>query len=238
MSGYADVADSLPAKLSVKELDTALADLQGEMHYEDHQTASRVIDIVAGCTGFFSAPASAKFHLNEEHGLFRHSLGVTYRLFALDEAYNLIDDYGRLELFLAGLLHDLGKAGQVRLETAPGAGPQVILGSTIYHTYCEPYYIKKFFKTKPGEFEYKRNPERVGMSIPMSSLHFIGTVLSDVWKPSIAAWQAIGYHDGMYVPEGDHTKHSETKLLLALHQADMFQSRVEGEWATGSGWFG
>jgi hypothetical protein len=237
---YAKTADVIPTKLSHAELDAALKALVGELPPEQQDKFTAITGIVATTTDFFTAPASAKFHLNEEYGLYKHSLGVTYRLCALDAAYDIFSEYGHFEVLLCGLLHDLGKAGQVSLVEVDESVDlrQVRTGEKFYHSSCEPYYVKRALKTRPGDFEYRRNPERVGMSIPVSSLHFIGTLLGDYWKPSLAAWQAVCYHDGMYVPEGEHTKHAETKLLLALHHADMFQSRTEGGWATGSGWFG
>lgn len=234
---YAAIADAIPRQLSLGELDEALAQTIAELDEESYTKAQQVIDLVSDCTDFFIAPASAKFHLNEEGGLYRHSLGVTYRLFALDAAYDLFSEYSKLEVFLVGFLHDLGKAGQVSLAPVIGDGalaPQVAIGTKFYRSTCEPYYIKKFFKTKPGEYEYKRNPERVAMSIPMSSLHFIGTVLSDIWKPSAEAWAAISFHDGQYVPEGKHVAHGETKLGLALHHSDMWQCRTEASWEISS----
>jgi hypothetical protein len=237
---YRSIANKIPYEFTLAEVDAAFADLQVDVLDEQQFTlVQRVIDRVSDCTDFFVAPASAKFHLNEPGGLYRHSLGVTARLFALDEAYDL-SDYTSHELFLCGLLHDLGKAGQVTLarsykeDSSDNSASVITVDGRGYHSSCKEYYVKEALKTKPGEFEYTRNPERVAMSIPVSSLYFIGTVLSDLWKPSVAAWQAIGYHDGQYVPEGKHVAHGETKLGLALHHADMWQCRTEAGWGTGS----
>ena len=234
---YAEIADAIPTELSHAALDVALGDLHLLLETpEERDNFTAILKVVSETTDFFSAPASAKFHLNTDGGLYRHSLGVTFRLLALDAAYNIFFEHSHFEALLCGLLHDIGKAGQVSLFEVDGTGTQVVVGNKFYHTSCEPYYIKQALKTKPGEYSFKRNPERVGMSIPVSSLHFIGTVLGDYWKPSPAAWAAVAYHDGMYVPEGQAVAHAETKLGLALHQADMFQSRTEAEWSVGSGW--
>ena len=235
---YAEVADAAPT-MTFEKLDRALLDLLSRLEDDERDKFTAITGIIATATDFFTAPASAKFHLNKEYGLYTHSLGVTYRLCALDAAYDIFSEYGHFEVLLCGLLHDLGKAGQVSLVEVDGAGSlnqQVHMGTKFYHTSCEPYYIKRALKTRPGDYEYRRNPERVGMSIPVSSLHFIGTMLSDYWKPSLAAWAAVCYHDGMFVPEGQTVAHSDTKLGLALHQADYFQSRTEAGWSMGSGW--
>jgi hypothetical protein len=240
---YAEVADSLPAQQSLQVLDDALTALEIDLSSEEQANFSSIITRVNATTDFFTAPASAKFHLNEEYGLYKHSLGVTYRLCALDAAYNIFEECGRFEGVLCGLLHDLGKAGQVTLTALPVETVKISnddtvssLGKRMYKVEHSQYYVKRALKTKPGEYEYRRNPERIGMSIPLSSLHFIGTMLGDYWKPSPAAWAAVAYHDGMYVPEGQNVAHADTKLGVALHQADYFQCRVEAEWSVGSGW--
>jgi len=215
----ASVAD-LCHKLSDPELTAALTVLYKYVNTDavkDSEVFMHVMDRVVTKTDFLEAPASSKFHLNYQGGLLRHSLGVTYRLWSLDGPYRLYPQYSYLDLFLVGLLHDLGKAGQVSYDEYRA------LKSI-------PYYSREAYKTKPGEYKYVRNTERTVMSVPMGSLHTISMLLSDVWKPSPDAYQAIGYHDGLYVPEGRHVAQSECKLLLALHHSDIYQCRYEGEW--------
>jgi len=231
------VADAIPT-MSLKQLDAALADLQDFISdAEGKKNFLEVLSAITTHTDFFEAPASAKFHLNEAGGLYKHSLGVTYRLLALDSAYGLFPLYAKLDVILVGLLHDLGKASQITVSEDPfetnfSSGGKQLCVKRI------PYYTKRELKTRPGAFEYRRNTERVVMSVPLGSLHIISMLLGDVWKPSPTAWAAIAYHDGQYVDAGKEVSHSETKLGLALHQADMFQSRVEGGWENGSGWKG
>ena len=65
--------------------------------------------------GFFKAPASTKFHLNEQEGLLKHSLNVCNTALAIRDVMLLKDDSLRESLpkdsvIIAGLLHDVCKA--------------------------------------------------------------------------------------------------------------------------------
>lgn len=65
--------------------------------------------------GFFEAPASTKFHLNEEGGLLQHSLNVCKAALKVREAMIEMDDSLREELpkdsvIITSLLHDACKA--------------------------------------------------------------------------------------------------------------------------------
>jgi len=217
----ATVADSCATKLNDAQLTEALWNLHAQLPDTEQRVFEDVEKVLREHTGFYTAPASSRFHLNSEGGLFRHSLGVTYRLWSFDGPYRLHPQYAYLDIFLVGLLHDLGKANQVTMQGTPEG--------RLYPAGI-PYYSREPLKTRPGEYKYARNKDRTVMSVPVGSLHTIATLLSDFWKPSPDAWQAIAYHDGQYVPEGRHVAQSESKLLLALHHADMFQCRYEGEW--------
>jgi hypothetical protein len=229
---------SIAPTMSLAQLDASLRDLQDFVpDAVSKENFQGILDVLDTKTDFFKAPASAKFHLNEEGGLYKHSLGVTYRLLALDAVYELFPQYTKLDVILVGLLHDLGKASQITVLEDPFEA-NFDTGGKQFFVESIPYYVKRELKTRPGAFEYRRNTGRVVMSIPLGSLHIIGLLLGDFWKPSPTAWAAIAYHDGQYVDAGKEVSHSETKLGLALHQADMFQSRVEGGWENGSGWKG
>lgn len=191
----------------------------------------KVMDRVGKYSDFFLAPASCKFHLNVPLGLFRHSLGVTFRLLALDSAYGIINNANLLSVSLAAMLHDLGKAGQVQFKSimAKDVKSDEVISSH--------YYLKKSLKTKPGEFKYERNKDKnfiTRMSVPLGSLHFIAVLLSDIWKPSPEVWAAIAYHDGMYVKAGAEVAQADTPLGVALHHADYFQARLESNWELGT----
>ena len=65
--------------------------------------------------GFFTAPASTRFHLNEEEGLLVHSLNVCdmalqIRELILAEDDSLREKLPRESVIIAALLHDVCKA--------------------------------------------------------------------------------------------------------------------------------
>jgi len=65
--------------------------------------------------GFFTAPASSKFHLNHEGGLAEHSLNVCKTALELRESMVRLDDslresLDRNSIIIASLLHDVCKA--------------------------------------------------------------------------------------------------------------------------------
>lgn len=213
MNPYAEVADKVPF-IALTGVQAYLEDLVQAAGTEVQRARIRdILHVIGEKTNFQFAPASSRFHLNTPHGLFRHSVGVTYRLWALADAYGLFADYSIQSLTLVPLSHDLGKAGQVDV----GGDFQV-------------YYVGSPVKSRPGATKYARNKKMTAMSVPMASLYFIATQLPHLWIPSLDEWQAIAYHDGQYVAEGEWVAHSEKKLCLALHHADMWQSRVENKW--------
>lgn len=65
-------------------------------------------------TDFFTAPASAKYHLNCEGGLLCHSLNVARNTLTLCEAFDILKPVGEKSAILVGLFHDLCKTGTYR----------------------------------------------------------------------------------------------------------------------------
>ena len=60
-------------------------------------------------TEFFDAPASTIYHLNMEHGLLYHSVGVAENLLKIKNA--LMPELSDESCVICGLFHDAGKAG-------------------------------------------------------------------------------------------------------------------------------
>ena len=60
-------------------------------------------------TTWLSAPASTKYHLNEEGGLLKHSIGVTNTLLRLREL--LAPEISEESCVIVALFHDVGKIG-------------------------------------------------------------------------------------------------------------------------------
>lgn len=68
--------------------------------------------------GFFTAPASTKFHGDYEGGLFDHSLEVTNALIHLTERLNLNWERG-ISPIMVGMFHDLCKCDQYEVISHP-----------------------------------------------------------------------------------------------------------------------
>jgi len=60
-------------------------------------------------TTWLNAPASVKYHLSEEKGLLKHSVGVTKTLLKLREL--LTPELSEESCVIVGLFHDVGKIG-------------------------------------------------------------------------------------------------------------------------------
>lgn len=60
-------------------------------------------------TTWLNAPASVKYHMNEEQGLLKHSIGVTKTLLKLREL--LAPALSEESCVIVGLFHDVGKIG-------------------------------------------------------------------------------------------------------------------------------
>jgi hypothetical protein len=69
-------------------------------------------------TDYYTAPASIRFHDNEEGGLAKHSLAVVANLLKLKDVFKL----AAKDVVLAGLLHDLCKINMYEADTHPVTG--------------------------------------------------------------------------------------------------------------------
>lgn len=69
--------------------------------------------------GFFTAPASSRFHLAEPGGLFEHSRNVTATLLDLTEREGLVWQKERSP-YIVGMFHDLCKADQYIYNESDG----------------------------------------------------------------------------------------------------------------------
>ena len=67
-------------------------------------------------TDFFTAPASSKYHLNEEGGLCAHSLNVYERMVALCDSEFGEENYNRESVAIIALFHDLCKTNTYKVE--------------------------------------------------------------------------------------------------------------------------
>lgn len=166
--------------------------------------------------GFFEAPCSSQFHLSCKYGLVHHTRHVMENaeklglcLFGAEE-YNKVHD----SVMIAAALHDLGKCGQ----------------------FDKPYYVPNMIKdgkpTKASPEQKYKQSESKPFEINKGLLHVDHCIRS-----VIIAWMyidlteeeqnAILYHDGLYGSMKYDVQGHETPLMLILHWADMWASKVQ-----------
>ncbi len=153
-------------------------------------------------TSWLTSPASTRFHLSEESGLLKHSVGVAENL--LRFRYEFAPAMSEESCVIVGLFHDVGKIGM------PGA----------------PLYIpnENEQEVKRG-IRYRINPEVVDMGLALRSLY-----LTSKYMPlSGAEAQAIAYHDGQYIDANKVIAHKEEPLTLLLHWADYWTAHIYEE---------
>lgn len=147
-------------------------------------------------TSWREAPASTRFHLCEAGGLVAHSLNVVSVLLELKRL--LAPEVPDESCVIAGLYHDLGKAG------IPG----------------KPYYLSTDNGYRGAR--YRINDDLVHMDVPTRSIMLISRFLELTEDEA----QAIRYHDGQYIPENRSVAHRERPLTRLLHYADSWAGGV------------
>ncbi len=161
-------------------------EFEGLMSYIENETA------------FLTAPASTRFHLSRERGLLEHSVNVAETLLKVKAA--LAPEVSDESCVIAGLLHDLGKAGM------PG----------------NPQYLKNEPSPKqraygyPASTPYRFNRDLLYLSVPVRGLYLIASRFP-LTEEEV---QAIVYHDGQYVEDNRSVAAKEEKLTLLLQYAD------------------
>ena len=152
--------------------------------------------------GFYTAPASTKYHGAVEGGLADHSINVlkiaTLTAFALKGAYmETIEN----SIIRTSILHDLGKVGQ----------------------FGKPLYVDNVLKKGISEAQpYKTNPDL--HTLPHEVVSCIEVERFIELTPE--EQQAIAWHNGLYGAFKYEIQGKETPLYLILHFADMWASRV------------
>jgi hypothetical protein len=158
-------------------------------------------------TCWLTSPASTRFHLNIEHGLLLHSVGVTYN--ALKIKNLLAPDISDESMVIVALFHDLGKIG--------------LPGKSYYLPNDNKWEIEKRGIT------YKINPDIITMNIAVRSLYL---VTKHIPLTEMEA-QAIVAHDGIYPVRGGVNNldyhHNECRLQMIIHFADKWTAAVEEE---------
>lgn len=170
--------------------------------------------------GFFHAPCSGGNHLYCEFGLVQHTRNVM--MAAENIGYALLGktEYEKIRdsVMIVSALHDLGKCGDFGKALYV---PNLIKNKKYKKTDPEsgPEYVQS--TAKP----YERNKELT--NIPHA---FKSVIIAERWIDLTEDEEyAIMYHDGLYDREtGGYAiiPGHETPLLLILHWADMWASRV------------
>ena len=156
--------------------------------------------------GFFTAPASTKYHGAHEGGLFQHSAAVMKALVGLTESCHL-DWQNERSPYIVGMFHDLCKIDQYR-NTSYG----LTLDGQPLHNPCE--------------WEY--NPHTLLKGHGEKSV----MLLSQFYTLTEEEILCIRYHMGAFTPKeewNDYTGaiHAYPNVLWT-HHADMLESHVAG----------
>jgi hypothetical protein len=157
-------------------------------------------------TSWLSSPASTRFHLCEEGGLLKHSVGVAETLLKFREF--LAPGISEESCVIVGLFHDVGKVGM------PG----------------KPLYIPNTneWMVQNRGIKFRINPEIVSMGLAVRSLYLVAEHL----PLTDAEAQAIGYHDGQYIDDNKVVAHNEEPLTLLVHWADYWTAHIYEEGRT------
>ena len=160
------------------------------------------INMLESKSSWLTSPASTRFHLCEEMGLLKHSVGVAESLLKFREA--LAPEISEESCVIVGLFHDVGKIGM------PG----------------KPLYLpnKTDWQVKKG-IKYTINPEVVNMGLAVRSIYLITKYM----PLSDAEAQAITYHDGQYIDDNKIVAHREEPLTLLVHWADYWTAHIYEE---------
>ena len=167
------------------------------------ESFERFIALLENETTWLTSPASTRYHLAEERGLLKHSVGVAETLLKFREF--LAPTISEESCIIVGLFHDVGKLG------VPG----------------KPYYLPNdnAWMVKNKGICYKTNPDVVTMGLAVRSLYLILQYI----PLSEAEAQAITYHDGQYIDDNRIVAHKEEPLTLLLHWADYWTAHIYEE---------
>ena len=156
--------------------------------------------------GFFTAPASTKYHGNHEGGLLEHSYMVTKFLLTLTQDNHLTWKNPRSP-FIVGMFHDLCKIDQYRHP----ASRLIVDGVSVMDS-----------------FKWEYNPDTLLKGHGDKSV----MLLSQFYTLTDEEIMCIRYHMGAFTDKSewnDYTRAvSQYPNVLWTHQADMLASHVAG----------
>ena len=170
---------------------------------ERKEPFDRFIKLLEGETTWLVSPASTRFHLSEEQGLLKHSVGVSGSLLRFREF--LAPAISEESCVIVALFHDVGKLGM------PG----------------KPLYLPNdnewLVKNRGIRYKIKRDVAAMGLAV--RSLYLVAQYI----PLSDAEAQAIAYHDGQYIEDNKIIAHKEEPLTLLLHWADYWTAHIYEE---------
>ena len=170
---------------------------------ERKEPFDRFLALLEGETTWLTSPASTRYHLAEEQGLLKHSVGVAETLLRFRET--LAPTITEESCVIVGLLHDAGKLGML----------------------SKPLYLPNDDESlgKNRGIRYKINPDVVAMGLAVRSLYLVTQYI----PLSDAEAQAIAYHDGQYIDDNKIIAHKEEPLTLLVHWADYWTAHIYEE---------
>lgn len=164
------------------------------------------IDVWLNEIGFFTAPASTKYHGAYEGGLYDHSLAVTKRLIDMTDKLDLPWTHPESP-FIVGMFHDLCKCDQYIKKEGTITGDLMMYGKDLYH------------------YEYNDKLLLKGHGDKSVML------LSQVMPLTEEEILCIRYHMGAYNKEdwdGFDMAIRKYPTVLYTHTSDMAASKIDG----------
>jgi hypothetical protein len=159
----------------------------------------RFVQFLENDTSWLTSPASTRFHLAEECGLLRHSVGVCETLLKIKPVMH--PDISDESCAIVGLFHDAGKVGYPH----------------------NPLYVPNRNKAEVQRgILYMYNPKVTKMGLAVRSLYLIAQYVPLTEEEA----QDITYHDGQYIEENKVVAHFERPLTLLVHFADMWTASM------------
>jgi hypothetical protein len=160
---------------------------------------AKFVEFLEKETSWLTSPASTRFHLAEERGLLKHSVGVCETLLRIKPVMR--PEVSDESCAIVGLFHDVGKVGYAH----------------------NPLYIPNRNKAEIERgIPYVYNPKVTKMGLAVRSLYLIAQYV----PLSEEEAQAITYHDGQYIEENKVVAHYEKPLTLLVHFADMWTATM------------
>jgi len=162
---------------------------------------------------FFLAPAAAKteYHGAFPGGLALHSLGVFENLIRLRKAWDVEDKIDSESCLIVALFHDMGKIGDENYS--------------YYNIETEQWKLKRGinYNFRPHKF-IPNDKEDVFLPVPHTSLFLL---MNNGLKLTKDEFQAILFHDGVYIDENKKYGFNWSILTELLHQSDITTIKLE-----------